>query len=53
MRSKRKQQENSNICKFIACVSSKNYNKANKYLQSVVESKLEMRIKKALKQPLF
>lgn len=45
--------ENTNISNFIKYISQKNYAEANKYLQEVVNSKLQARIKQALKQKLF
>jgi len=45
--------ESTNISNFIKYISQKNYAEANKYLQEVVNSKLQARIKQALKQKLF
>jgi len=41
------------INKFISSVSNKNYAEANKYLQSVVEDKVLVRINSATDKPLF
>lgn len=41
------------ISKFISAVSDKNYAEANKYLQGVVEDKLQQRIDSATEKPLF
>lgn len=41
------------ISKFISSVSDKNYAEANKYLQGVVEDKIQNRINNATEKPLF
>lgn len=41
------------IRKFIDCVLEKNYAEAYKYLNDVVESKLQTRIEQELSTPLF
>lgn len=49
----KKLNEGSEISKFLKSISQKNYSQANKYLQSVIDSKLKDRIGNALKQKLF
>jgi len=45
--------ENVEIVNFIRSISQKNYSEANKYLQSVVDSKLKGKINDALKEKVF
>ena len=45
--------ENVEIVSFIRSISQKNYSEANKYLQSVVDSKLKGKINDALKEKVF
>lgn len=45
--------EKSNIANFIAAISSKKYAQAHKYLQAVIEQKLQARISNSLNKPLF
>jgi hypothetical protein len=52
-KSNKKLSENANISHFLKSISQKNYSQANKYLQSVIDSKLKTRIGEALKQKLF
>ena len=51
--SKKTVSENVEIVNFIRSISQKNYSQANKYLQSVVESKLKAKIGEAQKEKLF
>lgn len=46
-------EESDNIVLFINAILEKNYSEAYKYLNCVVESKLEARIEKELSTPLF
>lgn len=53
---KKKDDENlneSSILNFIDCILEKKYNDANKYLTSILNSKLKERIEKELDTPLF
>lgn len=43
----------SKIIKFINAISAENYAAANKYLQTAVQDKIEARIRRAAKKPLF
>jgi len=45
--------ESTGIVEFINAISSKNYAQANKYLQGVIEDKLQQRISASLNEPLF
>jgi len=45
--------ENNLIANFIRCVSEENYAAANKYLQQVIEAKLQAKISQAIKPTLF
>lgn len=45
--------ESTDIVEFISAISSKNYAQANKYLQGIIEDKLQQRISDALNEPLF
>jgi len=48
----KKSKEKTGICKFIKCLSEKNYAEANKYLKGTVESKIISKmenLKKSLK----
>jgi len=45
--------ENNNIVKFLKSISQKNYSEANKYLQSVIDSKIKSKIGGSLKEKLF
>ena len=45
--------ESTGIKQFINAISSKNYAQANKYLQGVIEVKLQQRISASLNEPLF
>jgi hypothetical protein len=49
----KEEDEESLIGKFITAISSKNYAHAHKYLQSVVNKKIESRINKTTSKPLF
>ena len=45
--------ENKNIVGFLKSISQKNYSEANKYLQSVIDSKIKSKIGDSLKEKLF
>ena len=45
--------ESEGVVAFINAISSKNYARANKYLHSVIEDKLQQRISASLNEPLF
>lgn len=45
--------EKQDISKFLKSISQKNYSQANKYLQSVIDSKIKSRIESGLKEKLF
>ena len=45
--------ENKNIVGFLKSISQKNYSEANKYLQSVIDSKIKSKIGGSLKEKLF
>lgn len=48
-----KVEESKDIKNFISAISGKKYALANKYLKSVINSKLQQRIKSSLNEPLF
>jgi len=45
--------ENKEIVSFLKSISQKNYSEANKYLQSIIDSKIKNRIGGALKEKFF
>lgn len=52
-KSKKTLKESKEIVSFISAISSKKYALANKYLKSVINSKIQNRIKSSLNEPLF
>ncbi len=50
---KKKIKESSDIVKFIHNISQKNYAEANKYLESIISSKLKERIENSLNNKIF
>jgi len=45
--------ENKEIIGFLKSISQKNYSEANKYLQSVIDSKIKSKINDSLKEKIF
>ena len=45
--------ENKELIGFLKSISQKNYSVANKYLQSVIDSKIKSKIGSSLKEKLF
>jgi len=45
--------ENKDIVGFLKSISQKNYSEANKYLQSVIDTKIKSKIGSSLKEKLF
>ena len=45
--------ESQEIVKFLKSISQKNYSEANKYLQSVIDTKIKSKIGSSLKEKLF
>lgn len=45
--------ESAKVAKFIMNVTSKNYSSAHKYLQAIVNDKIQTRIERATTSPLF
>lgn len=52
-RKKKENIEESSILSFIDCILEKKYDDANKYLTSILNSKLQSRIEQELSTPLF
>jgi len=48
-----KEEQTKEIVSFLKSFSQKNYSEANKYLQSVIDSKIKSKINNSLKEKLF